>query len=145
CLLGAADEEEEQREEDCPELVPIETKLREEEEKSGPGTMIPSHLSPTTLLNYILTEEHSKRVAVILNEFGEGSAVEKSLANSQGGEFYGKWLDLRNSCPCCSVKDNGLRTTENLMQKEKFEYILLETIGLTAMAAGASMCGLMLN
>uniref|UniRef100_A0A8C0SNC2 Uncharacterized protein n=1 Tax=Canis lupus familiaris TaxID=9615 RepID=A0A8C0SNC2_CANLF len=53
CLLGAADEEEEQREEDCPELVPIETKLREEEEKSGPGTMIPSHLSPLWLLELL--------------------------------------------------------------------------------------------
>ena len=26
----------------------------------------------TTLLNYILTERHNKRIAVILNEFGEG-------------------------------------------------------------------------
>lgn len=39
--LGTAGEEEEQAEEDCPELVPIETKLREEEEKSGPGAKIP--------------------------------------------------------------------------------------------------------
>uniref|UniRef100_A0A673UZU0 CobW/HypB/UreG nucleotide-binding domain-containing protein n=1 Tax=Suricata suricatta TaxID=37032 RepID=A0A673UZU0_SURSU len=58
----------------------------------------------TTLLNYILTEQHSKRVAVILNEFGEGSAVEKSLAVSQGGELYEEWLELRNGCLCCSVK-----------------------------------------
>lgn len=36
----ALDEEEEQ-EEDCPELVPIEKKLREEEEKSSPGAKIP--------------------------------------------------------------------------------------------------------
>lgn len=39
--VGAVDEEEEQAEEDCPELVPIETKQREEEEKSGPGAKIP--------------------------------------------------------------------------------------------------------
>uniref|UniRef100_A0A8C5YDA7 CobW/HypB/UreG nucleotide-binding domain-containing protein n=1 Tax=Microcebus murinus TaxID=30608 RepID=A0A8C5YDA7_MICMU len=58
----------------------------------------------TTLLNYILTEQHSKRIAVILNEFGEGSAVEKSLAVSQGGELYEEWLELGNGCLCCSVK-----------------------------------------
>uniref|UniRef100_A0A8C3YNC8 Uncharacterized protein n=1 Tax=Catagonus wagneri TaxID=51154 RepID=A0A8C3YNC8_9CETA len=139
--LGSVDEEEEQAEEDCPELVPIETKQREEEkeeEKSDPGAKIPVTIitgylgaGKTTLLNYILTEQHSKRIAVILNEFGEGSALEKSLAVSQGGELYEEWLELRNGCLCCSVKDNGLRAIENLMQKKgKFDYILLETTGL---------------
>uniref|UniRef100_A0A2K6UEW2 CobW C-terminal domain-containing protein n=1 Tax=Saimiri boliviensis boliviensis TaxID=39432 RepID=A0A2K6UEW2_SAIBB len=94
----------------------------------------------TTLLNYILTEQHSKRVAVILNEFGEGSALEKSLAVSQGGELYEEWLELRNGCLCCSVKDNGLKAIENLMQKKgKFDYILLETTGLADPGAVASM------
>ncbi|NP_001386731.1 zinc-regulated GTPase metalloprotein activator 1A isoform 10 [Homo sapiens] len=94
----------------------------------------------TTLLNYILTEQHSKRVAVILNEFGEGSALEKSLAVSQGGELYEEWLELRNGCLCCSVKDSGLRAIENLMQKKgKFDYILLETTGLADPGAVASM------
>ncbi|XP_010071250.1 PREDICTED: COBW domain-containing protein 1-like, partial [Pterocles gutturalis] len=85
----------------------------------------------TTLLNYILTEKHNKRIAVILNEFGEGSALEKSLAISQGGELYEEWLELRNGCLCCSVKDNGVKAIENLMQRRgKFDYILLETTGL---------------
>ncbi|XP_035877614.1 COBW domain-containing protein 3 isoform X3 [Phyllostomus discolor] len=145
--VGSVDEGEEQAEEDCPELVPIETKQREEEEKSGPGVKIPVTIitgylgaGKTTLLNYILTEQHSKRVAVILNEFGEGSAVEKSLAVSQGGELYEEWLELRNGCLCCSVKDNGLRAIENLMQKKgKFDYILLETTGLADPGAVASM------
>ncbi|KAG8513012.1 COBW domain-containing protein 2 [Galemys pyrenaicus] len=146
-VVGAVAKEEEQAEEDCPELIPIETKLREEEEKSGPGAKIPVTIitgylgaGKTTLLNYILTEQHSKRVAVILNEFGEGSAVEKSLAISQGGELYEEWLELRNGCLCCSVKDNGLRAIENLMEKKgKFDYILLETTGLADPGAVASM------
>ncbi|XP_062936359.1 zinc-regulated GTPase metalloprotein activator 1A isoform X2 [Cynocephalus volans] len=145
--LGAVDEEEEHAEEDCPELVPIETMQGEEEEKSDPGSKIPVTIitgylgaGKTTLLNYILTEQHSKRVAVILNEFGEGSAVEKSLAVSHGGELYEEWLELRNGCLCCSVKDNGLRAIENLMQKKgKFDYILLETTGLADPGAVASM------
>lgn len=33
-----------------------------------------------------------------------GSALEKSLAISQGGELYEEWLELRNGCLCCSVK-----------------------------------------
>ncbi|KAM9082052.1 zinc-regulated GTPase metalloprotein activator 1A isoform 1-T2 [Megaptera novaeangliae] len=146
--IGSADDEEEQVEEDCPELVPIKTKQREEkEETSGPGAKIPVTIitgylgaGKTTLLNYILTEQHSKRIAVILNEFGEGSALEKSLAVSQGGELYEEWLELRNGCLCCSVKDSGLRAIENLMQKKgKFDYILLETTGLADPGAVASM------
>ncbi|XP_055962865.1 zinc-regulated GTPase metalloprotein activator 1A [Sorex fumeus] len=144
---AAADGGEEPTEEDCPELVPIEPRPGEEERESGPGAKIPVTIitgylgaGKTTLLNYILTEQHSKRVAVILNEFGEGSAVEKSLAVSQGGELYEEWLELRNGCLCCSVKDNGLRAIENLMEKKgKFDYILLETTGLADPGAVASM------
>lgn len=129
-------------------MVPIETKQREEEEEQyGPGAKIPVTIitgylgaGKTTLLNYILTEQHSKRIAVILNEFGEGSAVEKSLAISQGGELYEEWLELGNGCLCCSVKDNGIRAIENLMQRKgKFDYILLETTGLADPGAVASM------
>uniref|UniRef100_A0A8C3SED3 Uncharacterized protein n=1 Tax=Chelydra serpentina TaxID=8475 RepID=A0A8C3SED3_CHESE len=135
-------------EEECPELIPIEDQEvgGEEADLSHsikiPVTIITGYLGAgkTTLLNYILTEQHTKRIAVILNEFGEGSALEKSLAISQGGELYEEWLELRNGCLCCSVKDNGLKAIENLMQKKgKFDYILLETTGLADPGAVASM------
>ncbi|XP_077792049.1 zinc-regulated GTPase metalloprotein activator 1 isoform X3 [Podarcis muralis] len=136
-----------EEEEDCPELIPI----REQQIKDHAGQDIPYKIpvtiitgylgaGKTTLLNYILTEQHNKRIAIILNEFGEGSALEKSLAVSQGGELYEEWLELRNGCLCCSVKDNGLKAIENLMQKKgKFDYILLETTGLADPGAVASM------
>ncbi|XP_062373009.1 zinc-regulated GTPase metalloprotein activator 1 [Sardina pilchardus] len=128
-------------EEDCPELVPIE-KTTDRPSLQIPVTIITGYLGAgkTTLLNYILTEQHSKRIAVILNEFGEGSALEKSLSVSQAGELYEEWLELRNGCLCCSVKDNGLKAIENLMEKKgKFDYILLETTGLADPGAVASM------
>ncbi|XP_054040688.1 zinc-regulated GTPase metalloprotein activator 1A isoform X4 [Rissa tridactyla] len=132
--------------EDCPDLVPIDAGGAEDSESSPSGkipvTIITGYLGAgkTTLLNYILTEQHKKRIAVILNEFGEGSALEKSLAISQGGELYEEWLELRNGCLCCSVKDNGVKAIENLMQRRgKFDYILLETTGLADPGAVASM------
>ncbi|XP_076007172.1 zinc-regulated GTPase metalloprotein activator 1 [Genypterus blacodes] len=129
-----------EEEDDCPELVPIDPQPRPPEQI--PVTIISGYLGAgkTTLLNYILTEQHSKRIAVILNEFGEGSALEKSLAVSQAGELYEEWLELRNGCLCCSVKDNGFKAIENLMEKKgKFDYILLETTGLADPGAVASM------
>lgn len=98
-----------------------------------PVTVITGHLGAgkTTLLNYILTEQHSKKIAVILNEFGEGSALENTMAINEEGKLFEEWIELRNGCLCCSVKDNGVKAIENLMTKRgKFDYILLETTGL---------------
>ncbi|BFY99265.1 hypothetical protein BsWGS_02305 [Bradybaena similaris] len=111
---------------DIPELVPAVT-------AKVPVTIITGFLGAgkTTLLNYVLNEQHGKRIAVILNEFGEGDSVEKSMSVGEKGELFEEWLELRNGCLCCSVKDNGVKAIENLMQKKgKFDYILLETTGL---------------
>ena len=104
-------------------------------DKKVPVTIITGQLGSgkTTLLNYILTEQHSKRIAVILNEFGEGRIDEKTVSVGGGsdGELVEEWLELRNGCLCCSVKDNGVKAIETLMSKKgKFDYILLETTGL---------------
>ncbi|XP_051875931.1 zinc-regulated GTPase metalloprotein activator 1 isoform X2 [Pristis pectinata] len=140
-LSNMADVLLEEDEEECPKLVPIEIGPNVGSARI-PVTIITGYLGAgkTTLLNYILTEQHNKRIAVILNEFGEGSALEKSLAVSHAGELYEEWLELRNGCLCCSVKDNGLKAIENLMQKKgKFDYILLETTGLADPGAVSTM------
>lgn len=85
----------------------------------------------STLLNYILTANHGKRIAVILNEFGDSSDIERSLSVHGDSDLYEEWLDLKNGCMCCTIKDNAITAIENLMlQKGKFDYILLETTGL---------------
>ncbi|KAH9491983.1 COBW domain-containing protein 1 [Bulinus truncatus] len=111
---------------DVPDLIPAEF-------QKVPVTIITGFLGAgkTTLLNHILTKQHGKRIAVILNEFGEGDSIEKSMSVGEKGELFEEWLELRNGCLCCSVKDNGVKAIENLMQKKgKFDYILLETTGL---------------
>lgn len=112
-------------EEDIPDLVPAGDKV--------PITIITGYLGAgkTTLLNYVLSEQHGKKIAVIMNEFGDGDSIEKSMSVGSEGERYEEWLELRNGCLCCSVKDNGVKAIENLMTKKgKFDYILLETTGL---------------
>ncbi|KAJ2852948.1 hypothetical protein J3B02_003350 [Coemansia erecta] len=130
---------------EIPELIPsidTETAQRQPEpqaaisdtEKIVPATILTGYLGAgkTTLLNYILTEEHGKRIAVIMNEFGDSQGIDQSFTSvDNNGEMVEEWLDLRNGCLCCTVKDKGLKAIESLMERKgKFDYILLETTGL---------------
>ncbi len=134
----------EEEEEECPDLVDADVGgiKKENDGRKVPVTVITGYLGSgkTTLLNYVLQEEHGKKIAVILNEFGEGSVEEKSLSVGTDGELYEEWLELRNGCLCCSVKDNGVKAIETLMERKgKFDYILLETTGLADPAPIASI------
>eukprot|EP00111_Clytia_hemisphaerica_P010324 TCONS_00030201-protein len=129
--------------EDVPILIDTRVEENEEEKEHSkvPVTILTGFLGAgkTSLLNYILNVQQEKKIAVILNEFGEGSALEKSLSIGQDGDLFEEWLELRNGCLCCSVKDNGIKAIENLMTKRgKFDYILLETTGLANPAPIAS-------
>ena len=77
--------------EECPELVPgpvLDPDGGCQSTRKVPVTVITGHLGSgkTTLLNWVLTEQHNKKIAVILNEFGEGSVDEKSLAVRDSGD-----------------------------------------------------------
>ncbi|KAM4056855.1 cobW/HypB/UreG, nucleotide-binding domain-containing protein [Hirsutella rhossiliensis] len=101
-----------------------------------PITIVTGYLGAgkTTLLNYILTAQHGKKIAVIMNEFGDSLDIEKSLTVNKGEETFEEWLEVGNGCICCSVnsrRDTGVNAIESLMEKKgAFDYILLETTGL---------------
>jgi G3E family GTPase len=82
----------------------------------------------TTLLNYILTEKHGHRIAVIENEFGEIN-IDSELVLSSDEEIF----ELTNGCVCCvaTARADLLRILEKLLaRREKYDYILVETSGL---------------
>ncbi|KAL5051580.1 hypothetical protein BDW71DRAFT_171400, partial [Aspergillus fruticulosus] len=98
-----------------------------------PITLVTGYLGAgkTTLLNYILTEKHGKKIAVIMNEFGDSTDIEKPMTVNQNGQEVTEWLEVGNGCICCSVKDSGVMAIESLMERRgTFDYILLETTGL---------------
>lgn len=117
-----------------PDLVDTGDNLSETEKPvKVPITIITGYLGAgkTTLLNYILTAEHGKKIAVIMNEFGDSLDIEKSLTINKDGESVEEWMEVGNGCICCSVKDTGVAAIESLMEKKgRFDYILLETTGL---------------
>ncbi|ODV92579.1 hypothetical protein CANCADRAFT_1169 [Tortispora caseinolytica NRRL Y-17796] len=124
---------------DIPDLVDTSESIIDD--RKVPLTIITGFLGSgkSTLLQNIAAQG-SRRIAVILNEFGDSIDVEKSLAVQDGDQTYEEWLELGNGCLCCSVKDTGVAAIESLMEKKgKFDYILLETTGLADPCPIASM------
>jgi G3E family GTPase len=93
-----------------------------------PVTVLTGYLGSgkTTLLNRILTEDHGKRYAVIVNEFGE-IGIDNDLIVESDEEIY----EMNNGCICCTVRGDLIRTVEGLMRRPgRFDAILVETTGL---------------
>ena len=80
----------------------------------------------TTLVNYILSANHGKRIAVIENEFGE-IGIDDALVIDAEEEIF----EMNNGCICCTVRGDLIRILGTLMKRrDKFDYILVETTGL---------------
>lgn len=97
-------------------------------DKRVPVTVITGFLGSgkTTLVNYILTEHHGKRIAVIENEFGE-IGIDDALVIDAEEEIF----EMNNGCICCTVRGDLIRILGTLMKRrDKFDYILVETTGL---------------
>ena len=93
-----------------------------------PVTVLTGYLGAgkTTLLNRILTQEHGKRVAVIVNEFGE-IGIDNQLVIDADEEIF----EMNNGCICCTVRGDLIRIIGNLMQRrDKFDLVAIETTGL---------------
>ncbi|WP_371590072.1 GTP-binding protein [Ensifer sp. YR511] len=82
----------------------------------------------TTLLNYILTERHGHRIAVIENEYGEVD-VDSDLVLASDEEIF----QMQNGCICCfvDVRNDLIDVMKKLLShKDKFDHIIVETSGL---------------
>jgi len=93
-----------------------------------PVTVLTGYLGAgkTTLLNRILTEDHGRKFAVIVNEFGE-IGIDNDLVVDADEEVF----EMNNGCICCTVRGDLIRIIEGLMRRKgKFDAILVETTGL---------------
>ena len=93
-----------------------------------PVTVLTGYLGAgkTTLLNRILSEDHGKRYAVIVNEFGE-IGIDNDLIVGSDEEVY----EMNNGCVCCTVRGDLIRVVSGLMKRKGgFDAIVIETTGL---------------
>ena len=93
-----------------------------------PVTVLTGYLGAgkTTLLNRILSEDHGKRYAVIVNEFGE-IGIDNDLIVGADEEVF----EMNNGCVCCTVRGDLIRVVQGLAKRKGgFDAIIVETTGL---------------
>ncbi len=93
-----------------------------------PVTVLTGYLGAgkTTLLNRILSEDHGRRYAVIVNEFGE-VGIDNDLILNTDEELF----EMNNGCICCTVRGDLIKTMHSLLAKRgNFDAIVVETTGL---------------
>lgn len=116
-----------------PELNGTEQMAQTDATKRVPVTIITGYLGSgkSTMLGSV-SKRGGRRMAVILNEFGDTSAIERSLTvQDPSQDQIEEWVDLGNGCLCCTVKDDGVAAIERLVKKRSgFDHIILETSGL---------------
>ena len=86
----------------------------------------------TTLIRNLILKNKSKRLAVIINEFGDlgvdGEIVKQCSDETCPEENI---LELANGCICCTVADDFIPTMKSLLEGQYLpEHILIETSGL---------------
>ena len=83
------------------------------------------------MLTHLLTAEHDRRIAVIMNEFGEIS-IDSDLVQDFVDEGI---LEMKNGCICCEIREDLESGITQLLAKRRtgkvnFDHIVMETTGL---------------
>ena len=102
-----------------------------------PATVVTGFLGSgkTTLINRILREQHGRKLAVIVNEFGEISIDGQLVIHDEQAQL----VEFNNGCLCCTVRGDLVETLGRLRERVgDLDGILIETTGLADPAPVAS-------
>ncbi|AYF88699.1 cobalamin biosynthesis protein CobW [Pseudomonas sp. JS3066] len=89
----------------------------------------------TTLLRHMLDNAEGRRIAVIVNEFGElgidGEILKQCSIGCTEEEAAGRVFELANGCLCCTVQEEFFPVMRELVARRgDLDQILIETSGL---------------
>lgn len=99
-----------------------------------PATVVTGFLGAgkTTLIRHMLENAGGRRIALIINEFGD-LGVDGDILSGCGDETCREEdiMELSNGCICCTVAEDFVPTMEKLLAREDApDHIVIETSGL---------------
>ncbi|MCG6857552.1 MAG: cobalamin biosynthesis protein CobW [Salaquimonas sp.] len=99
-----------------------------------PATVITGFLGAgkTTLIRNLLATANGRRIALIINEFGD-MGVDGEVLKGCGEETCSEddIVELTNGCICCTVADDFVPTMQKLLERDRrIDHIVIETSGL---------------
>ena len=99
-----------------------------------PATVVTGFLGAgkTTLIRHMLQNAHGKRIALIINEFGD-LGVDGDILKGCGDDTCtpDDIMELSNGCICCTVADDFIPTIKSLLERDnRPDHIVIETSGL---------------
>ncbi|HBW57410.1 MAG TPA: cobalamin biosynthesis protein CobW [Oscillatoriales bacterium UBA8482] len=101
-----------------------------------PVTVITGFLGSgkTTTIRHLLQNNHGRRIAVLVNEFGEvgidGELIRSCQVCDDETEEV-NLVELTNGCLCCTVQEEFLPAMQALLKRrDKIDHIVIETSGL---------------
>ena len=99
-----------------------------------PATVVTGFLGAgkTTLIRHMLANANGKRIALIINEFGD-LGVDGDILKGCGDETCtdDDVMELSNGCICCTVADEFIPTMQKLLDRDTPpDHIVIETSGL---------------
>ncbi|MDE6549360.1 MAG: GTP-binding protein [Muribaculaceae bacterium] len=101
--------------------------------KKTPVLLITGYLGSgkTTLLNKILNNRKGIRFAVIVNDIGEVN-IDADLVARDGliGQGDDSLVALQNGCICCTLQMDLVNQLVDLMEGDRFDYIVIEASGI---------------
>lgn len=101
--------------------------------KKTPVLLITGYLGSgkTTLLNKILNNRRGIRFAVIVNDIGEVN-IDADLIAKDGivGNSNDSLVALQNGCICCTLQMDLVNQIEDLLEGDRFDYIVIEASGI---------------
>jgi len=102
-----------------------------------PVTVITGFLGSgkTSLIRHLLQNNQGRRIAVLVNEFGElgidGELLKSCQICPEDGEDSSNIFELTNGCLCCTVQEEFYPTMQELIKRrDSIDCILIETSGL---------------
>jgi G3E family GTPase len=87
----------------------------------------------TTLLNHVLNNQQGYKVAVIVNDMSEVNVDAQLVKMNQTNvnRIEPKMVQLENGCICCTLRDDLLQEVAKLANEGKFDYLLVESTGIS--------------